>query len=72
MTEENKKIMGDFFREIIASMELNLMLLEAARKRHGRILKFVLGINRNIRKRKMQISHYQNILKRYIKQGWAV
>ena len=72
MTEENKKIMGDFFREIISRMELRLMQLEDARKRHGRILKFVLGINRNIRKRKLQIKHYQNILNRYIRQGWAV
>ena len=64
--------MGDFFRNIISRMELKLMQLEDARKRHGRIIKFVLGINRNIRKRKIQILHYQNILNRYIKHGWAV
>ena len=53
MSTDNKKIMGDYFRNIISKMELRLMHLEDAKKRHGRIIKFILGINRNIRKRKM-------------------
>ena len=71
-SEENKKSMGDYFRNIIGTMEVNLISLEVEKKRYGRFMNFVRGINRNIRIRKMQIKEYNDILYRYIKEGRAV
>ena len=70
--EEHKKDMGDYFRNIIELIADNIENLERDKIRYGRFFQFVLGINRNLRIRNAQLDHYEDKLKRYIKEGWAV
>jgi len=66
------KITGDYFRNIISVIQANIEMLELERIEHGRIMKFILGINRNLRTRNRQLDYYKNLLLQYIKDGRAI
>ncbi len=70
--EEHKKEMGDYFRRIIDLIAHNIEQLEQDRIKYGRFMRFVTGINKNIRIRNQQLDHYTEKLAKYIKDGWAL
>ena len=70
--EANKKKQGDYYRKMILEIETNLMRLKDDRIRYGRFMRFVRGINRNIRNRERQIKHYKKILDKAVKDGRAI
>ena len=68
----NKKQQGDYYRNIIDELVTNIKQLEADRKRYGRFMKFIKGINRNLRIRKQQLFYYEDTLAKAISEKWAV
>ena len=70
-SDKNKLKQGDYYRKIISDLNINLQRLQDDKVKYGRIMRFVRGINRNIRTRKQQIKYYQRTLDKAIKDGWA-
>jgi len=67
----NPKVMGDYLRNIINHIVENIDMLESEKKVYGKFMRFVLGINRNLKRRNRQLDYYDNLLEEYIKDGRA-
>lgn len=67
----NKVNMGQYFKEIINELKLNIAMLEKE-KQNSRIpkLKFISMINLRIRKR--QLKKYLELVEKYKKDGWII
>jgi len=68
----NPQATGDYFRNIIRVIEDNIIMLQGEAQTYGKIRKFLLGINRNLQKRRRQRDYYKNLLDEYIKDGRAI
>jgi len=68
----NPQQMGDYLRNIINHIDENIDMLETEKELYGKFMRFVLGINRNLRRRKRQLEYYENLLEEYIKDGRAI
>jgi len=70
--EKNKKVMGNYMRNIITLIENNIMNLEQDKIKYGRFQRFVRGISLNIAIRKRQLEQKKRKLQRYIDDGRAI
>lgn len=63
---------GNYYRNIIKTIEGNLESLENNRIRYGRFRRYITGIDKNINQRRNDLYYYERVLKRYIDEGWAI
>lgn len=69
---DDRQQLGDYFRNIISTIEGNVENLEKERIKYGRFRRFVTGIDKNLIQRRRDLRYYVNLLEEYKKAGSAI
>jgi len=65
------KIMGDYVRNIIKTIQENLESLEKEKIKYGRFKNYVKATQKNIDQRRKDLKYYVGLLEEYKKAGYA-